>query len=185
MFELLQLVGFTFLILRFFYWVGSALLLNEKKWKLVLLSQCIEGLLLLFIFSQIVGTIHILPMQASLLQVYVGLFLVIVGVGSAFLAKRQLGDSWVYAAVYGVKPKQHLVTTGIYAIVRHPIYVSFAIGYIGIELLAGSWLWIAFLFLFIPAYMQGKKEEKILLKHYGEKYKKYQQNTKMLIPYLW
>jgi protein-S-isoprenylcysteine O-methyltransferase Ste14 len=185
MLELLKLLGFTFLLLRFFYWVGSSLLLNEKKWKLVLLSQCIEGLLLLFIFSQIVGTIRILPMQSSLQQVCVGLFLVIVGVGSAFLAKRQLGDSWVYAAVYGVKPKQHLVTTGIYAIVRHPIYVSFAISYIGIELLAGSWLWVAFLFLFIPAYLQAKKEEKVLIKHFGETYKKYQQTTKMFIPYLW
>lgn len=184
MLELLQFLGFTLLTLRFFYWVGSSLLLNEKKWKLVLLSQCIEGFLLLFIFSQIVGKIIVFPMPTSIWQVLLGLTLVIFGVSSAVLAKKELGSTWVYAAVYGVKPKQRLVTTGIYSLIRHPIYASFAISYIGAEVLVGSWLWIAFLFLFIPAYLQAKKEEVVLLKHFGKKYKDYQQTTRMLVPFI-
>src|SRR5579872_114018 len=172
MFEILKFLGFTALFFRYIVWVASSLTTLEKKWGKVLLGQVIEGLLLLFFFHQLFGGKQILPMHSFVAQL-VGFFVTFLGVGIAFLAKKQLGKAWVYASAYRIVPKQELVTTGIYTYIRHPIYTSIALSYIGIELLSGSWLWVSFLFFFVPFYMQAKREEKLLAKHFGKKYKKY------------
>jgi len=67
-----------------------------------------------------------------------------------------------------------LVTTGIYAYSRNPIYVAFAIG------LLGQWLvfpnWIVLLFLLAAGWLfnrQVRREEGFLKIHYGEQYAQY------------
>lgn len=184
MLEILKWVGFILLFLRYSYWVGSSLTLQEEKWKQVLLSQFFEALLLFFIYTQFFGRSIVLPMQPSVWQEVFGFILIIVGVGGAFLAKWELGNAWVYAAAYRVKPKQKLITSGIYALVRHPIYSCFVISYLGALLLAGSLLWVSVLFLFIPFFRQEKREEHMLLKHFGKRYEDYIRKTKMFIPWV-
>lgn len=184
MFSFLKFLGFTLLFLRFSYWIGSSLTVHDTQWKKVLLGQCLEGLLLFFIFTQLFGQVVILPMQHSIWVEIVGLLLVAGSVVGLFLAKRQLGDSWIYASSYKIKTKQQLVTKGIYSLTRHPIYVCFVLSYVGAEVLAGSWLWVSMLFLFIPFYFQAKKEDELLLKHFKQKYLVYRGQTKMFVPWI-
>lgn len=185
MFDVLKSFGVSFLLLRFCYWVGASLVSSELSWRSVLISQCLEGLLLFFICTQLLGNTLILPMQQSSTVESTGLLLLSFGVSGMFLAKKQLGNAWTYAAAYKRKSNTPLITNGIYAYVRHPIYSCFILSYAGAELLAGSWLWISILFFFIPFYFQAKKEETMLIKYFGKQYKKYQQTTKMFIPFLW
>lgn len=182
MLDALQFFGFFLLFLRFSYWIASSLTLLDRKWLMILFSQFVEAVLLFFIFSQLTGKTHIYPMGYGNILVYVGLVLIIIGVFGALSAKRELGKSWIYAVSYYSGRKQKLVTTGIYSFIRHPIYICIVLSYIGAEVLVGSWLWISFCFLFIPMYIQTKKEEAFLIKQYGEKYRIYQKKTNMFLP---
>lgn len=183
MLDVFKYAGFILIFLRFVAWVGSSITIKEKKWQRVLLAQITEGLLVVFFYVQLFGKENILPMHSAPAQ-YVGFFLTYIGVGLAYLAKQQLGKAWVYADAYRIVPHQPLITTGVYKIVRHPIYTGIVVSYMGIELLAGSWIWISALFFLIPFYRQAKREEKLLEEHFGEAYKKYKLRTKMLIPFV-
>jgi protein-S-isoprenylcysteine O-methyltransferase Ste14 len=121
-----------------------------------------------------------LPVQVSGLAMIVASFIVLVP------ARRTLGDNWAHAVEYQIKPGQELVTSGIYRYVRHPIYSGLALGIIGVELVAHSYL----VFLFIPAlalasYLQAQREEELLIKQFGSKYRDYMKHSAMFIPLLW
>jgi protein-S-isoprenylcysteine O-methyltransferase Ste14 len=83
-------------------------------------------------------------------------------------------------------PKQNgqLVTNGLYHYVRHPIYTGIIFGTIGISLYQGSMtLMITFVLLVVLFYFKARYEEHLFAVQYPM-YILYQQNTKMLIPFL-
>lgn len=79
-----------------------------------------------------------------------------------------------------------IVTGGPYAIVRHPQYLGANLAHIG-----GSVLFSAsFALLFSPIYITcnyliSRKEEKELVREYGEEYEDYRKTTPMLVPKIW
>lgn len=79
---------------------------------------------------------------------------------------------------------QSLVDSGPYALMRNPMYLgTFLIG-IGVSLVIFSW-WVGlvFSFVFLLIYiLQIKKEEAILLKRFGDEYKRYCQITPRFFP---
>jgi protein-S-isoprenylcysteine O-methyltransferase Ste14 len=83
--------------------------------------------------------------------------------------------------IYRAKGK--LVTTGIYAHVRHPQYLGFLLLTLGMNIL---WVTISTLLLWpilaILYYRLAKKEDKELEERFGEEYRKYERAVPMLIP---
>ncbi|NVM46815.1 MAG: isoprenylcysteine carboxylmethyltransferase family protein [Candidatus Lokiarchaeota archaeon] len=80
---------------------------------------------------------------------------------------------------------ERIVSTKIYSLIRHPQYVGGIIAHIGISLLLSSLFSLIFTPLVILLnYLIAWKEEKELVKEFGEKYKKYKENVPMLIPKL-
>ena len=82
-------------------------------------------------------------------------------------------------------PPNHLVDTGMYKIVRHPIYVGYNLLFAGASLIINL-LWSAIisgLFLLIGwiAYVIYF-EEPVLLRRYGELYRDYQSKVPLLLP---
>lgn len=81
--------------------------------------------------------------------------------------------------------KNSLVTNGIYAWVRNPVYAAFMIACTAALVLANN-LW---LLLLVPIYwlalsiLMKCTEEKWLAKTYGETYKSYCKNTNRCIPW--
>jgi len=140
---------------------------------------------LLLLFVQLILHVSILPMGSYSLMPQIGFLLVVLGLGLGLMARRQLAENWAHSWEYQVKQKQELVTTGIYSLIRHPIYASFAFASIGAELVAKSWLVVLFFGLFWTSYRQAKKEEILLEGHFGAAYKMYMNHTKMFIPFLW
>ncbi|MCL2859637.1 MAG: isoprenylcysteine carboxylmethyltransferase family protein [Oscillospiraceae bacterium] len=80
-----------------------------------------------------------------------------------------------------------LITSGIYKYIRHPGYLSDLLIFIGLSLTMGNWLSLIIVpIMFILAYIYRiHVEEKMLLKIFGEQYKSYQKNSKMIIPYIY
>lgn len=135
--------------------------------------------------SQLLFNVQIWPMDSNYSVQVFGFLLVIVGLGAAVRARLDLGNNWANAYEYQVKKKQELVTSGIYKYIRHPIYSGVVTAAIGAELVAQSYLFIVFLTFAWGGYKQAKLEEKLLIEHFGDAYRKYMKYSKMFIPFLW
>jgi len=101
-----------------------------------------------------------------------GTILLILNFYIKILAQRQIG------VIPTLKTKAKLVTTGIYGIVRHPLYLSNALLAIGMAVLLKSMFAllcsIPYLLLFLPIIYF---EEKNLLEKYGQDYKEYKRKV--------
>lgn len=184
--------GLTLILygLRELYWRSIEQRANIEKPKTSELSsrgrleRIIYRCVWAFLVFQLLG-FRILPFPPSSLLQGIGFLLVVISVGISILARHKLGANWAHAAEHQVKQNQELITTGIYRYIRHPIYLGLFLSFVGGEIVAESYLAIFFFPLLLAgAYVQGKREESILLNHFGDKYKIYMQGSKMLIPYI-
>jgi protein-S-isoprenylcysteine O-methyltransferase Ste14 len=81
---------------------------------------------------------------------------------------------------------QKVISTGPYALVRHPKYVGDIILIVGIPLALGSWWGLAFLVLILPALAWRILDEEKLLKKDLPGYIDYTRKVRYrLVPYLW
>jgi demethylmenaquinone methyltransferase/2-methoxy-6-polyprenyl-1,4-benzoquinol methylase len=103
---------------------------------------------------------------------WLGLVAAGTGVSIYILALRDLGASWRFT-IDRERPGE-LVTTGVFAFTRNPIYVALALVAIGVSLALGSALLIL-LACAAPLYFHHliRREERFLAAHCGEAYAKY------------
>lgn len=81
---------------------------------------------------------------------------------------------------------QKVISTGLYARVRHPMYVGVLIMVIGIPLALGSWWGLAIIALTLPVLIWRILDEEELLKKDLPGYTEYAQKVRYrLVPYLW
>jgi len=95
--------------------------------------------------------------------------------------------SWSTMFVGHAIPKGHeLIIRGIYARVRHPMYLAVVLIWAGLSL--GTLNLIAGLltmFYVLPVYLLYiKSEEEMMIEHFGDAYREYKRNVGMLIPSL-
>jgi len=86
-----------------------------------------------------------------------------------------------------IKSDHQLVTDGIYSLIRHPIYTSYILLFIGFCLMLQS-LWGSVLLLVVCVVWFGNRiaiEEQMLEERFGEEYRSYCQQTKRLFPYVY
>ena len=86
----------------------------------------------------------------------------------------------------GPMPQDYRITTkGAYRIVRHPMYVSYSLFFIGFPLILLN-LVLFLCFMGIPGYyMIAKEEENVLIRRFGKEYTEYQEKVGMFIPKAW
>ncbi len=111
------------------------------------------------------------------IRVPVGAILLVL---SAFLARASLG------IIFGeTRPEPHVVRKGVFAVVRHPMYLSEILLYLGLflislSLMAGA-VWLAAVgFLHYIA----RTEEKLLLARFEDEYAAYMREVPMWVPRL-
>jgi protein-S-isoprenylcysteine O-methyltransferase Ste14 len=81
---------------------------------------------------------------------------------------------------------QKVISTGLYARVRHPMYVGVLIMVIGIPLALGSWWGLAIIAVTLPVLIWRILDEEELLKKDLQGYREYAQKVRYrLVPYLW
>ena len=110
----------------------------------------------------------------------IGLVLIAAGMAVILYSFFALGKSLTASPV----PKQdgNLVTSGLYARVRHPIYFGLLLASIGVVLDAGPWPQFAIvLLLYVLLNIKASYEEELLAKRYPE-YKAYAQKTPRFFP---
>jgi protein-S-isoprenylcysteine O-methyltransferase Ste14 len=77
-----------------------------------------------------------------------------------------------------------LVTTGPYAYVRHPIYSGMLLAMLG-SAIGQSVLWLLPLSMYGPQFIfSARREERLLLEQFPERYGAYMKHTKMLLPFV-
>ena len=109
--------------------------------------------------------------------------LVLVGYGMFFLALR---ENRYASRIIEVEQEQKVISSGPYAIVRHPMYLGISLMYILSPLALGSY-WAAIpSLLIIPLLVARIRNEESVLGRELKGYKEYMQKTKYrLIPGIW
>src|SRR5882757_5458718 len=89
------------------------------------------------------------------------------------LARIQLGRS------FSVRAKAtRLVTTGLYARIRNPIYIFGCFFFLGLAMFLPAWWLLLLLILVIPMQIvRSRREAAVLEATFGEKYRRYRRQT--------
>lgn len=89
-----------------------------------------------------------------------------------------------WSVLASIRRRQQLVTTGLYAYVRHPMYSSMLLIVLGSGLMVSNYLMISCIpVIALIYYVRAKEEEKLLIINLPD-YGSYMQRTKMFIPWL-
>src|SRR5712691_5753233 len=85
-----------------------------------------------------------------------------------------------------VEQGQTVISTGPYAIARHPMYAGVVVMVVGVPLALGSWLGLLVLVLTIPVLVLRILDEEKLLKDELRGYREYAQHVRYrLVPFVW
>jgi protein-S-isoprenylcysteine O-methyltransferase Ste14 len=109
--------------------------------------------------------------------------LIVAGFVMLFFVMRQ--NSYA-SRVVEIQDGQKVIDNGLYAVVRHPMYLAFSVIFVLAPILLGSWYAVAPAVL-IPVLLtfRIRNEEQLLLKGL-EGYKAYQKNVRYrLVPFVW
>lgn len=115
-----------------------------------------------------------------------GYIFVILGLMLSTNALKELKGNWNSMMFYKIIPNHRLIKTGVYKHIRHPIYSAIILEVVGYELIANSWLFVFFIVASTLAFnIHVKNEEKLLIKHFGQEYVDYKNQTNKYIPYIY
>lgn len=101
----------------------------------------------------------------------------------AVMSRLQLGKNWADIETGRIVERQTVVSKGIYAYVRHPIYIGDLLLLLGLELSLNSWLWVGVGFLIPVVLWKAIREEKMLVNQLPG-YEIYCSQTKRFIPFI-
>ena len=141
---------------------------------------------LFFIFVYIfikfhIGTFVIKNIYLEIFFSFFGTVVMIIGTYFNIVGRLQLGKNW--ANQIKIYKKHTLVTSGVYSIVRHPLYASLIwMFYAGCLVFLNYAAFIATSLIFVPfMYLRAKQEEKLLKEKFPE-YTTYQKKVGMFFP---
>ena len=111
---------------------------------------------------------------------WTGIALCLFGFGLAINARRHLGRNW--GLPMSRKEQPELVTTGPYALIRHPIYTGLILAMLGSAI--GVNVFWALMLVLVGAYFiySARREETVMLQLFPEQYAAYMARTGMLAP---
>ncbi len=105
------------------------------------------------------------------------------GLGFSVWARLFLGKNWSQAVT--IKEDHKLITTGPYAVVRHPIYTGLLFGIIGTAIALGEWRGVmAVALVFSVLLHKLRMEEKWLTEQFGVSYKIYSGKVSAILPFI-
>ena len=89
-----------------------------------------------------------------------------------------------YSLEIELKPGHTVTRSGLYRVVRHPIYLSNMFGFLGLCILMNHWAaWLALPAQVVGFFLMARREEYFLVRHLGKVYVRYRADVRwMLIP---
>jgi len=131
-------------------------------------------------FQTPVLTWQILP--ENQITFFTGAALLLAGLGFAVWARVHLGKYW--SAVVSLKEDHHLIQTGPYRWIRHPIYTGILTGVAGTAIALGQMRgFIALLALTIIYWLKSRREERLLMTQFSDEYVQYRKQAGALLPF--
>jgi protein-S-isoprenylcysteine O-methyltransferase Ste14 len=117
------------------------------------------------------------------LPFWLGAAVTVAGLLFAVWAREHLGSNWSRSVT--IKQGHELITTGPYAVVRHPIYTGILTGFLGMAIAISQVRgFIAFVLIFLALWIKLRMEEQWMRSQFGETYATYARQTAALMPYL-
>jgi protein-S-isoprenylcysteine O-methyltransferase Ste14 len=120
---------------------------------------------------------------SGLWSFWIGVAVTVAGLLFAVWARHHLASNWSSSVT--IKQDHELITTGPYAVVRHPIYTGILTGFLGTAIalsqVRGA---IGFVLLFAVFWAKLRTEEEWMRSQFGETYAIYAHQTAALVPYL-
>ncbi|HEY1985846.1 MAG TPA: isoprenylcysteine carboxylmethyltransferase family protein [Terracidiphilus sp.] len=114
---------------------------------------------------------------------WLGAAITLAGLLFAVWAREHLGSNWSRSVT--IKQGHELITTGPYAVVRHPIYTGILAGFLGMAIAISQVRgFIALVLIFLALWMKLRMEEQWMRSQFGEVYATYSRKTAALVPYL-
>jgi protein-S-isoprenylcysteine O-methyltransferase Ste14 len=103
----------------------------------------------------------------------------------AFMTWTQVTLDTQWSAQLQLREGHHLITTGPYARIRHPLYAAMFGWGAALSLLTANWIFAAVSALAIAGVIvRIPKEEQMMIEAFGDEYKAYMQHTGRFIPKL-
>jgi protein-S-isoprenylcysteine O-methyltransferase Ste14 len=114
---------------------------------------------------------------------WLGAALTVAGILFAVWAREHLGRNWSRSVT--IKQGHELITTGPYAVVRHPIYTGILAGFLGMAIAVSQVRgFIALALMFLVSWHKLRMEEEWMRSQFGETYAAYARRTAAVVPYL-
>jgi protein-S-isoprenylcysteine O-methyltransferase Ste14 len=145
-----------------------------------MLATMAAASILLLAFLPYADHHHILEISGAAAR-WLGLILCATGGVIRILALRQLGPQ--FSAYVTLQPEHQLVQSGIYARIRHPLYLSLLLAGPGVALVFASKL--VWPILTVTVFFVANRidlEEALLAEHFGEQFDGYRRSSSTLLP---
>jgi protein-S-isoprenylcysteine O-methyltransferase Ste14 len=114
---------------------------------------------------------------------WLGAALTVGGLLFAVWAREHLGRNW--SSSVSIKQDHELITTGPYAVVRHPIYTGILGGFLGLAIAVSEVRgFVVFVLMFLGFWAKLSMEEQWMHSQFGETYAQYVRRSAALVPYL-
>lgn len=123
--------------------------------------------------------------KTNILLAVLGLVLLIIGILFRAWSVQTLGKH--FTPTVQIKENHQLITSGPYAVVRHPSYFGALIAMTGCAVFLNSYIgiFIVLCSMLYAYYVRINIEEEVLLQSFGSVYKTYQKKVQRLIPFIW
>lgn len=115
---------------------------------------------------------------------YLGVAIFLSGYWIRTLAARKLNKQFSYLVT--IQEHHQLITSGIYSLIRHPVYLGTILAVIGMFLVFPTLFGLAFVFVYSAILIHRMNlEEKLLFKYFGSVYQEYTSKSFRLIPHIY
>jgi len=112
-----------------------------------------------------------------------GAALVAVGLAFTVWARLHLGTNW--SGIVTVKRGHELVTSGPYAIVRHPIYTGLVVAFVGSATALGEARGVLAVGIVVASlWRKLRLEERWMAEQFGDDYERYRGRVRALVPFV-
>jgi protein-S-isoprenylcysteine O-methyltransferase Ste14 len=112
-----------------------------------------------------------------------GFLLGLAGLAVWIWAQIALGKDW--SPQLQLREKHRLITTGLYARMRHPLYAGMIVWMSGLALLSANWIIVGLGVLMCSMFLaRMPREEQMMIDAFGEEYREYMKRTGRLFPKL-
>jgi protein-S-isoprenylcysteine O-methyltransferase Ste14 len=171
-----------------YWWVMSAnVKVTERREsmpsRLVRLVSIVCAVALLWLPSLPLPFLCIRFLPHATLCFWIGSAVTAGGLLFSIWARRHLGLNWSQAVT--VKKDHELITSGPYALVRHPIYTGLLLGFIGTAVARGELRGLLAVALVAGVlWRKLRLEEKWMRTQFGESYEAYSRRVAALLPYV-